>query len=85
LLASAFNREHNLAQSLFFDRLAVHIDAQNPKPDPVVVKRLADFEAAQALEKKNALRRPLIHADLDQSVQVRPRLTLADQARAEAP
>jgi hypothetical protein len=85
LLASAFNREHNPTQSLFFDRLAVQIDAQNPKPDPVVVKRLADFEAAQALEKKNALRRPLIHADLDQSVQVRPRLTLADQARAEAP
>ena len=85
LLASAFNRDHNPAQSLFFDRLAVHIDAKNPKPDPAVVKRLADFEAAQALEKKNALRRPLIHADLDQPVQVRPRLTLADQARAEAP
>jgi hypothetical protein len=71
--------------SLFYDKLAVNIDARNPKPDPIVVKRLTDFEASLALEKKNALRRPLIHADLDQAVQVRPRLTLADQARAEAP
>jgi len=85
LLASAFNRDHNTAQSLFYDQLAVNIDAQNPKPDPVVAKRLADYKAALALEQKNALRRPLIHADLDQTNLVRPRLTLADQTRAEAP
>lgn len=85
LLASAFNRDHNTAQSLFYDQLAVNIDAQNPKPDAAVVKRLADYKATLALEQKNALRRPLIHADLDQSNLVRPRLTLADQARAEAP
>jgi len=85
LLASAFNREHNTAQSLFYDQLAVNIDAQNPKPDPVVVKRLADYKATLALEQKNAQRRPIIHNDLDQPNQVRPRLTLADQARAEAP
>ena len=85
LLASAFNREHNTAQSLFYDQLAVNIDAQNPKPDPVVVKRLADYEATLALEQKNAARRPLIHSDLSQPNQVRPRLTLADQARAETP
>ncbi len=85
LLASAYNRVHNSAQSLFYDKLAVNLDAQNPKPDPVVVKRLADFKAALALEQKNAQRRPLIPADLDQPNQVRPRLTLADQTRAEAP
>ncbi len=85
LLASAYNREHNTAQSLFYDQLAVNIDAQNPKPDAVVVKRLSDYKATLALEQKNAQRRPLIHADLDQPNQVRPRLTLADQARAEAP
>jgi hypothetical protein len=73
------------AQSLVFDQLAVNIDAQNPRPDPVVVKRLTDYQGALALEKKNALRRPLIHNDLDQTNQVRPRLTLATQARAEAP
>jgi tetratricopeptide (TPR) repeat protein len=85
LLASAFNREHNTAQSLAFDRLAVNLDAMNPRPDPVVVKRLKDYEATLALEKKNALRRPLIHAGLDQPNNVRPRLTLADQSRAETP
>lgn len=85
LLASAYNREHNTAQSLFYDQLAVNIDAQNAKPDPVVVKRLTDYKATLALEQKNAQRRPLIHADLSQPNQVRPRLTLADQARAEAP
>ena len=85
LLASAYNREHNTSQSLFYDQLAVNIDAQNPKPDPVVVKRLTDYKATLALEQKNAQRRPLIHVDLDQPNQVRPRLTLADQARAEAP
>ena len=85
LLASAFNRDHNTAQSLFYDQLAVNIDAQNPKPDPVVVKRLADYKATLVLDQKNAQRRPLIHADLDQPNQVRPRLTLADEIRAEAP
>lgn len=85
LLASACNREHDTSQSLFYDKLAVNIDAQNPKPDPVVVKRLADYKATLALEQKNAQRRPLVHAGLDQPNQVRPRLTLADQARAEAP
>ena len=85
LLASAYNREHNTSQSLFYDQLAVNIDAQNPKPDAVVVKRLTDYKATLALEQKNAQRRPLIHADLSQPNQVRPRLTLADQARAEVP
>jgi hypothetical protein len=85
LLASAYQRDHDPAQSLFYDRLAVSIDAQNAKPDPVVVKRLSDYEAILALGRKNALRRPLIHKALDQTNQVRPRLTLADQARAEAP
>jgi len=85
LLASAYNREHNTAQSLFYDQLAVNIDAQNAKPDAVVVKRLTDYNATLALEQKNAQRRPLIHADLDQPNQVRPRFTLAGQARAEAP
>ena len=85
LLASAYMREHNPAQSLSFDQLAVNIDAKNLKPDPVVVQRLRDYEAALLLEQKNALRRPLIHAAQDQVNQVRPRLTVADQARAEAP
>jgi hypothetical protein len=89
LLASAYARDRNPALSLFYDKLAVNIDARNPKPDPVpdpvLVKRLTDYEASLALEKKNALRRPLIHSDLDQVNQVRPRLTFADQAHAEAP
>jgi tetratricopeptide (TPR) repeat protein len=85
LLASAYQRTQNPGQSLAYDQLAVNIDAKNAKPDTVVVKRLTDYKAALALEKKNALRRPLIHGDLDQVNQVRPRLTLADVARAEAP
>jgi hypothetical protein len=85
LLASAYQREHNPGQSLYFDELAVAIDAKNAQADAVVVKRLTDYKAALALEKKNALRRPLIHSDLDQVNQVRPRLTAADVARAEAP
>jgi hypothetical protein len=85
LLASAYQRTQNPAQSLAYDQLAVNIDAKNAKPDAVVVKRLTDYKAALALEKKNALRRPLIHGDLDQVNQVRPRLTPADVARAEAP
>ncbi len=85
LLASAYQRMRNTAQSLAYDQLAVNIDAKNAVPDAVVVKRLTDYRAALALEKKNALRRPLIHSDLDQVNQVRPRLTLTDVARAEAP
>jgi hypothetical protein len=85
LLASAFQRDGDPHQSLFFDRLAVAIDALNPKADPVVVKRLHDYEQALALEQQNAARRPLVHAALDQPRNVRPRLTAADLARAEAP
>jgi hypothetical protein len=88
VLASAYGRDQNPAQALYFDQLAIHLDAADlrpgHKPDPALARRLVDLRAAQLLEARNALRRPTIHADLDQSNQVRPRLALADLLRAEA-
>jgi tetratricopeptide (TPR) repeat protein len=85
LMASAYQRDHMPTLALYYDQLAVNIDSRNPKPDPALAKRLADMRTTIRLEKKNALRRPLIHADLDQANLIRPRQTLADLARTEAP
>ncbi len=90
LLSAAFDHEHDFTQAIFYAQLAANLQAGSstsprPAPAPAPNKRVADLQAAERLQRRNALRLPLIHTDLDQANQVRPRLTPATLARTEAP
>lgn len=69
----ANQRDGNLESALAYADLAVSLSKDNPQVD--LTRRRDDLKTAVLLARRNALRRPDLHADLAQSVQVRPHLT----------
>ncbi len=71
-LASANQRDGNLGSAFAYAELAVSL-AKNSQPE--LMRRRDDLKTAILLARLNSLRRPDLHAALEQSRQVRPRLT----------
>jgi hypothetical protein len=78
LLSSAHQRNGTLESALAFAQLALDLASRdNASPPPDLLHRRDDLRQAILLARGNALRRPTLHPDLAQTLQVRPRLTPA--------
>jgi tetratricopeptide (TPR) repeat protein len=71
--ASAYERDGSLESALAYMDLAV--DLAKPSPPASVAHHRDDLKRTILLDRRNALRRPDLHKALEQSTQVRPRLT----------
>jgi tetratricopeptide (TPR) repeat protein len=72
-IASANQRDGDLASALAYAELAVSLSTGSPQTGPT--RRRDELRVALLLDRRNSLRRPDFHAELAQSSQVRPRLT----------
>ena len=72
-LASASQGDGNLESALAYAQLAVTLAKNSPQPD--LARRRDELRTAILLARRNAARRPDLHAALNQAIQVRPRLT----------
>lgn len=81
-LASANERDGKLESAYAYAQLAVTLTKDSPQPE--VMRRRDDLKTALLVERRNNLRRPNLHAALDQSVQVRPHLTASTVYQEES-
>jgi tetratricopeptide (TPR) repeat protein/predicted Zn-dependent protease len=81
-IAFANERDGNLESSLAYAELAVSLAKESPQPE--LTRRRDDLNTAVLLARRNSLRRPNLHAELDQSNQVRPRLTASTLSQEES-
>jgi cytochrome c-type biogenesis protein CcmH/NrfG len=81
-IASANQRDGDLESALAYAQLAVTLARDSPQP--VLTRHRDDLKTAVLLARRNALRRPDLHADLNQSIQVRPRLTASALIQEES-
>ena len=81
-IASASQRDGNLETAFAYARLAVSLAKDSPQPD--LVRRRDELRSAILLARRNALRRPDLHAALNQPIQVRPRLTASALSQEES-
>ncbi len=79
-LAPVYQHDEQPEAALGYLQQAVDLSA--PNPDPTLLRQRDALAAALDLERRNTQRRPILHPDLAQPTQVRPRLTLA---QTEAP
>jgi cellulose synthase operon protein C len=82
LLASANERDGNLESAFACAGLAVTLAKDSPRPE--LTRRRDDLKAAVLVARRNSLRRPNLHNTLDQSIQVRPRLTASTVYQEES-
>ena len=75
--------DQNPPEAVAYLQLARMLQAGSPTADATIEGRIEAIEAEIELDRVNAARRPVFHADLTQKVAVRPRLTLAEAARLE--
>ncbi len=85
ILCAAYQRAGQLDQALSYAQLAVVLSLREAKADPQLTRRRDDLQRLIKLETLNARRRPAIHKELAQPGDVRPRVSLAELARKEAP
>ncbi len=85
IVASAYQRDDQLDQALPYLQLAIALSQHGGQADAQLIRRRNDLVALIKLEGLNARRRPVIHKELAQPGDVRPRLTLAELARKEVP
>lgn len=71
-LSSANQSDGNLESAFAYAELTIKL-AKDPQPE--LTRRRDDLKTAILLARRNSLRRPDLHAALEQSKQVRPRLT----------
>jgi hypothetical protein len=71
-LSSANQKDGNLESAFAYAELAIKL-ATDPQPE--LTRRRDELKTAILIDRSNSLRRPNLHADLEQSHQVRPRLT----------
>jgi hypothetical protein len=87
-LATANQRDGDLAAALDYAELAVTLAQDAAKSDPALIHRRDDLKAQLQLEQRNAVRRPHLQNALAQPTQVRPRLTASalapDQAQEDS-
>jgi hypothetical protein len=83
LLASASQRDGDLATAVHYAQLAVDLNEAH-QPDPALIHRRDELKMQFALEQRNATRRPHLQNALAQSTQVRPRLTASALAKEDA-
>jgi hypothetical protein len=87
-LATANERDGDLAVALDYAELAVNLAQDAAKSDPALIHRRDDLKAQLQLEQRNAVRRPHLQNALAQPTQVRPRLTASaltpDQAQEDS-
>ncbi len=81
-LSAVYLRDGQPSIALGYAQLAVVLDAQQPHPDPAVVRRRDTLKARVDIDARNAQRRPVLHKELAQSTQVRPRLPLPGASEA---
>jgi hypothetical protein len=81
-LASANERDGNLESALAYAELAVSLAKESSQPE--LTHRRDDLKSAVLLARRNSLRRPNLRAELDQSNQVRPRLTASTVSQEES-
>jgi hypothetical protein len=81
-IASANERDGNLESALAYAELAVSLAKESPQPE--LTRRRDDLNTAVLIARRNSLRRPNLRAELDQSNQVRPRLTASTVSREES-
>ena len=81
-LASANERDGNLDSAFAYAELAVTLAKDSPQPE--LTRRRDDLKTAVLLARRNSLRRPNLHAALDQSIQVRPHLTASTVYQEES-
>jgi hypothetical protein len=72
-IASANQRDGNLESALAYAELAVSLAKDHPQPE--LTRRRNELKTDVLLARRNSLRQPDLHAELAQSIQVRPRLT----------
>ena len=82
-LATANQSEGDLESALAYAELAVTLAADSPQPG--LTCRRNDLRTDVLLARRNSLRRPDLHAALEQSNQVRPRLSAATVYQEESP
>jgi hypothetical protein len=81
-IASASERDGNLESALAYSELAVSLAKNSPQPG--LTRHRDDLKTAVLLARRNRLRQPDLHAELAQSVQVRPRLTASTLHQEES-
>ena len=72
-IGSVYERDDDLESALSYAELALSLAQGTPHAD--LTRRRDELQMAVRLARRNALRRPTLHADLAQAVQVRPQLT----------
>jgi len=75
-------RDGNLESALAYAELAVGLTRDHPQPE--LRRHRDDLKTAVLLARRNYLRRPDLHAALEQSKQVRPRLTTSTVYQEES-
>lgn len=80
-IATANERDGNLESAFAYAELAVSL-AKDPPPE--LTRRRDDLKAAVLVARRNSLRRPDLHAALDQSIQARPHLTASTVYQEES-
>ncbi|MDP9051789.1 MAG: tetratricopeptide repeat protein [Acidobacteriota bacterium] len=81
-IASTYQRDGNVDSALAYAELAMTLAKDSPQPE--LARRRDELKAAVLLARRNALRRPDLHAALAQSIQVRPRLTASTLTQEES-
>jgi hypothetical protein len=81
-LASANERDGNLDSAFAYAELAVTLAKDSPQAE--LTRRRDDLKTAVLLARRNSLRRPNLHAALDQSIQARPHLTASTVYQEES-
>jgi hypothetical protein len=81
-IATAHERDDSLESAFAYAELAVGLAKDSPQPE--LTRRRDDLKTAVLLARRNSLRRPDLHAALDQSNQVRPQLTASTVYQEES-
>jgi hypothetical protein len=81
-LATANERDGNLESAYAYAQLAVTLAKDSPQPE--LTRRRDNLKAAVLVARRNSLRRPDLHAALEQSIQVRPHLTASTVYQEES-
>jgi cellulose synthase operon protein C len=81
-LTTANERDGNLESAYAYAQLAVTLEKDSPQPE--LTRRRDDLKAAVLVARRNSLRRPDLHAALEQSIQVRPHLTASTVYQEES-
>jgi hypothetical protein len=81
-LASVNERDGNLESAFAYADLAASLAKNLPQPE--LTRRRDDLKTAILIARRNSLRRPNLHASLDQSNQVRPHLTASTVYQKES-